>query len=141
MDALVQLFQAAESAKSMADSVQTLTLGLTAGFYALLVGLAAAAVLEAGLLGSLFAGWRARFEYWRDEGNWRVTRFFGELLTCRFCLGYHVTFWLSIMTLPLIPTAWLLPFVWLGGRTVERLVHRRLGDDKHETNDEPARQD
>jgi len=138
MEAFVQLLKAADSAKSVADSVQTLTLGLTAVFYALLVGLAAVAVLDAGLLGSLFAGWRARFEYWRDEGNWRATRLLGELLTCRFCLGYHVTFWLSILTLPLVPTAWLFPFVWLGGRTVERLIHKRLDDDKPEVKDEPA---
>ncbi len=122
MDALPGLVESAES-------VRTAALGLSAVLFAALVGLASVAVLDAWHLGSLFAGLRARSEYWRDEGGWAATRLLGELLTCRFCLGYHVSFWLSILTLPLVPTAWLLPFVWLGGRAVERLVGREAGTD------------
>lgn len=138
MEALVQLLQAAESVRSVADSVRTVTLGLTAVLYAALVGLASVAVLDAWLLGSLFAGQRARCEYWRDEGDWRATRLLGELLTCRFCLGYHVSFWLAILTMPLVPTAWPFPLVWLGGRAIERLAHRVLRGEETEVKDEPA---
>lgn len=138
MEALVNVLQAAEAATSVAESVRTVTLGLSAVMYALLVGLAAVAVLDAWLDGSLFADGRARCEFWRDEGERKATRLLGELLTCRFCLGYHVTFWLAILTLPLLPTAWLLPFIWLGGRAVERIVHR-LTRDVEEPKDQDTR--
>lgn len=113
MDAPTDLLRAAEA-------TTTVALGLL--LFAGLVGLAAKAALDAWLLGSLFAPARARFEYWRDDGEWAATRLLGELMVCRFCLGYHVTFWLTILTLPIVPTAWLLPLVWLGGRAVERMV-------------------
>ncbi len=59
--------------------------------------LASRAVLAAWFEGSIFAGARATAEAW---DNW-----LGELLGCRFCLSYHVPFWLLVVGY--VPGLWL----------------------------------
>lgn len=81
-------------------------------------GAAAKAALDCWFLGALFADWRARAQDARDNGRWAFTRLLGGALSCRFCLSYHVTFWLAILSLAALPTAWLVPAVWLAGQAV-----------------------
>lgn len=81
-------------------------------------GVAAKAALDCWFLGSVFADWRARAEDARDNGGWAIARFVGGALSCRFCLSYHVTFWLAILSLAVLPTAWMVPAVWLAAQAV-----------------------
>lgn len=80
------------------------------------IAAAAKAALDCWFLGSLFADWRARAEDLRDNGGWALTRLVGAALSCRFCLSYHVTFWLSILSIAVLPSPWLLPVVWLAAQ-------------------------
>ena len=81
---------------------------------------AAKAALDCWFLGSLFADWRARAQDARDNGGRAVVRFAGGALSCRFCLSYHVTFWLAILSLAVLPSAWLMPAVWLASQAAAR---------------------
>lgn len=77
---------------------------------------AAKAVLDCWFTGSVFADWRARAQDARDGGGWALTRFVGGALSCRFCLSYHVTLLLAILSLAVLPSAWLAPAVWLASQ-------------------------
>jgi hypothetical protein len=54
----------------------------------LLLALAAGAVVDVWLNGSIFATWRARAETWENT--------FSELLGCSLCLNYQVPIWLTL---------------------------------------------
>ncbi len=56
--------------------------------YSIAVILATRAVLRAWFYGSLFEKWLGYFE--------RRPGLLGDLLTCPFCLSYHVVFWLFV---------------------------------------------
>jgi hypothetical protein len=88
-----------------------------------LVVAAAKAVLDAWLEGSIFATARAYAEAWKESDR-RVVRLFGELLSCRFCLGYHVSFILSVMFCCLLPSWVLIAVVALAARGIEHEVNR-----------------
>jgi hypothetical protein len=55
----------------------------------LLLALAAGAIVDVWLNGSIFAGWRARIE--AREGR------LSELLGCSLCLNYQVAGWLTLL--------------------------------------------
>ena len=84
----------------------------------LVTALAERALAGAWFDGSLFAGWRAAGQSMRDDGSWRLTRFVGGAVSCPFCLGYHLTFWLAALWIPLLPAWWLAAPVWLAARYV-----------------------
>lgn len=65
-------------------------------FCAVLVAIASKAALDAFFEGSLFAMARAYGEAMKYSDR-KIVSIVGELLSCRFCLGYHVTFWLSVL--------------------------------------------
>lgn len=81
-------------------------------------GVAAKAILDAWFLGSVFADWRAQGQELRDNGSWMITRFFGGASSCRFCFSYHTTLVLSILSLPVLPSCWLLPAIWFASQAV-----------------------
>ena len=60
------------------------------------VALASKAALDAWFEGSVFATARAHTEVWKYSDRKGVA-LIGDLMTCRFCLGYHVCFWLSFL--------------------------------------------
>lgn len=60
------------------------------------VALASKAALDAWFEGSVFATARAHTEVWKYSDRKGVS-LIGDLMTCRFCLGYHVCFWLSFL--------------------------------------------
>ena len=91
-----------------------------------IVAAASKAALDAWFEGSIFATFRAYAEVWAYSDN-KALLLLGELLTCRFCLGYHVTFWLALLCcfnnfnfIPLVP-------VWLAARAVEGFIENRYG--------------
>ena len=94
------------------------------------VALASKAALDAWFEGSVFATARAHTEVWKYSDRKGVA-LIGDLMTCRFCLGYHVCFWLSFLCcfrnyefVLLVPTA-------LAARAVEyhiELALRRKDD-------------
>lgn len=93
---------------------------------AFIVAVASKAALDAWFEGSIFATFRAHAEAWAYSDN-KLLLLLGELLTCRFCLGYHVTFWLALLCcfnnlnfIPLVP-------VWLAARAIEGLIENRFG--------------
>jgi hypothetical protein len=53
-----------------------------------LIALAAGALVDIWLNGSMFAGWRARFEVWENA--------LSELLGCGLCLNYQAPIWLTL---------------------------------------------
>lgn len=91
-----------------------------------LVAVASKAALDAWFDGSIFDTPRAYAEAWAYSDS-TILLLLGELLTCRFCLGYHVTFWLTLLCcftdfnfIPLVP-------VWLAARAVEGFIDNKLG--------------
>ena len=62
----------------------------------LMVAMASKAALDAFFDGSVFATIRAYWEAMKYSDR-KIVSIVGELLSCRFCLGYHVTFWLSVL--------------------------------------------
>lgn len=62
----------------------------------LLVAVATKAALDAWFEGSVFSVARAYAEAWKESDK-KIVSLFGELLSCRFCLGYHASFIFSIM--------------------------------------------
>jgi hypothetical protein len=63
---------------------------------AVIVALASKAALDAWFEGTIFATARAHTEVWKYSDRKGVA-LIGDLMTCRFCLGYHVCFWLSFL--------------------------------------------
>jgi hypothetical protein len=65
-----------------------------------LLALAAGAVVDVWLNGSIFAGWRARAEAWENA--------FSALLGCPLCLTYQAAIWLTLglWALPLGVPRW-----------------------------------
>lgn len=85
------------------------------------LGAATTAALAVWFQGELFDGARAGAEAYRDspdEGFWPSTgRFFGKLLTCPFCLSYHVSAWLVVLAVCVGLLPWeVSPFVWLAAQ-------------------------
>lgn len=100
----------------------------------LLVTLAARAALDAWFEGSIFATARAYAEAWKYSDT-KVTALFGELLSCRFCLGFHVTFWLAVLCC-IAGISWLLLVpVALAARALEFQIYLELKEE-----DEPGTQ-
>jgi hypothetical protein len=96
-----------------------------------LVVAATKAVLDAWFEGSVFATARAYAEAWKMSDR-RVVSLFGELLSCRFCLGYHVSLILSVTFCFLLPSWVLIAVVALAARGIEYEVNRyveRIYDD------------
>ena len=60
------------------------------------VALASKAALDAWFEGTIFATARAHTEVWKYSDRKGIA-LIGDLMTCRFCLGYHVCFWLSFL--------------------------------------------
>lgn len=91
----------------------------------LIIALASKGTLDAWFDGTIFSTARAHAEAWR-ESNSAYTSLAGELLSCRFCLGYHVSFWITVLCcfngLSLIL---LLP-VWLASRAIEHEVELEI---------------
>jgi hypothetical protein len=83
--------------------------------------LASKAVLDVWFKGSIFSWHRAWAELLRDEGKWKLSRLFGELMTCRFCFSYHTSLWMSLFCLPVLPWWALVPW-WLAVRTTTYFV-------------------
>jgi hypothetical protein len=91
----------------------------------LLVTFATKAVLDAWFEGSVFAIGRAYAEAWKSSDK-KITSLLGELLSCRFCLGYHVSFLLSITCCAFISN-WLLIFlITFAARGMEYEINRLL---------------
>jgi hypothetical protein len=86
-----------------------------------LCALASKAVLDVWFKGSIFSWHRAWAELLRDEAKWKVSRLFGELMTCRFCFSYHTSLWLSLFCLPVVPW-WAIAPWWLAVRTVTSFI-------------------
>lgn len=86
---------------------------------ALLVALATRATLDCWMQGSIFSRGRARMELWRDDDFYFYRRLLGELMTCRFCLAYHVAFWLAVLA---VGWTFHLPVVWLTAVCLTRLL-------------------
>ena len=84
------------------------------------------AMLQTWFTGSVFEGWRARIESWRD---WR-----SELLGCRFCLAHWVTFVLTILNFVVTatePRDWLLlPLYWFAALEAVQLYNKDNGTKK-----------
>jgi hypothetical protein len=100
----------------------------------LLCVLGSKAVLDVWFNGSIFSWHRAWAELLRDEGEWWLSRKFGELLTCRFCFSYHSSLWLSLFCLPIL-NWWVIVPWWLAVRTttafvdqLEQLIERKMSD-------------
>lgn len=90
-----------------------------------LIVFATKAVLDAWFEGSVFATARAYAEAWKESDK-TIVRLFGELLSCRFCLGYHASFVFSIMCCAFISN-WLLIFlVSFAARGMEYEFNRLL---------------
>ncbi len=90
------------------------------------------AVLDVWFKGSIFSWHRAWAELLRDEGEWWLTRKFGELATCRFCFSYHSSLWMSLFCLPILNWWIIIPW-WLAVRSaawfvdlLEELIERKL---------------
>ena len=79
------------------------------------------AILDVWFLGSIFSWYRAWAELIRDEGEWWLSRKFGELLSCRFCFSYHSSLWLSLFCLPVLPWWSIVPW-WLAVRTTTAFI-------------------
>lgn len=92
-----------------------------------LVALAAGAVVDVWLNGSLFATARARVEAWDN--------ILSELLGCSFCLNYQAPLWLvALLWLPAVAAPWpvnLICRAWLlwlaAGRLAWLINHAVLG--------------
>lgn len=98
---------------------------------AVLVALAARALLDLWLEGDLFSPWRSNLEEWRTlwrsgakAPRLRLMGFLGKLLTCRFCLGYHVTLWLALLSSWIAAAPQELPFLWLAAVALDHLAER-----------------
>lgn len=87
----------------------------------LIVALASKGVLDAWFDGTVFSTARAHAEAWR-ESNSAYTSLAGELLSCRFCLGYHISFWITVLCCFNNLSPILLLPVWLAGRAIEHEV-------------------
>lgn len=102
--------------------------------YAIMAALASRAAMDAWFEGSIFATARAYSEAWRYSDT-KMTSLLGELLTCRFCLGYHVTFWFSVLYC-INGASWLLLLpVALTARALEYQLYLLLKEE-----DEPGSQ-
>lgn len=106
----------------------------------LLCVLGSKAVMDVWFKGSIFSWHRAWAELLRDEGEWWLSRKFGELLTCRFCFSYHSSLWLSLFCLPILNWWAIVPW-WLAVRTttafvdqLDDLIARRLDGGTAEPN-------
>lgn len=96
-----------------------------------LVAAASKATLDAWFEGTIFGTARAYAEAWKVSDRWVVSTF-GELLSCRFCLGYHASFILSCIFYFLLPDWTILLVVALAARGIEYEVNRyveRIYDD------------
>lgn len=62
-----------------------------------LIALAADAITSAWFYGSIFERWRNYFKKLQETGTTRTSWFFGTLLTCNFCLPYHIAFWTLVL--------------------------------------------
>lgn len=96
-----------------------------------LVAAASKATLDAWFEGTIFGTARAYAEAWKVSDRW-VVSIFGELLSCRFCLGYHASFNLSCIFYFLLPDWIILLVVALAARGIEYEVNRyveRIYDD------------
>ncbi len=91
----------------------------------LIVAVASKAALDAWFYGTLFSTARAHTEAWR-ESNSLHTSLAGELLSCRFCLGYHVSFLITVLCCFNDLSFILLVPVWLAARAVEHEVELEL---------------
>lgn len=90
-----------------------------------LVAVATKAALDAWFEGSVFATARAYSEAWK-ESNSKILSLVGELLTCRFCLGYHMAFIFSITACLFLDNWLLLILVAFAARGMEYEVERLL---------------
>ena len=88
-----------------------------------LVAAASKAVLDAWFEGSIFGTARAYAEAWKVSDRWVVSHF-GELLSCRFCLGYHASFIMAGIFYFLLPDWVILLVVALAARGIEYEVNR-----------------
>lgn len=79
--------------------------------------------LDAWFEGSLFATARAYTEAWGYSDN-RCVSLIGELFTCRFCLGYHVSFYISAVCCYSISEFSLLIPMALSARVIEGEIEK-----------------
>jgi hypothetical protein len=62
----------------------------------LLAVFASGAILDVWFNGSIFSNWQAKLQFIADEEpdpSRALTQLFAKLLTCSFCLSYHVPLW------------------------------------------------
>jgi hypothetical protein len=95
--------------------------------------------LDAWFEGSLFATARAYTEAWKYSDSTSVS-LIGELFTCRFCLGYHVAFYLATICCYSISDFSMLPLIALSARVVESELEKiiRRFDEPRNTGDQDA---
>ena len=91
-----------------------------------LVAVASKAALDAFFEGSLFAMARAYTEAMKYSDR-KTVSLIGDLFSCRFCLGYHVCFWLSVLCC-INGISWLLLVpVALAARAIEHQLYLEIG--------------
>lgn len=89
----------------------------------LLVTAATKAALDAWFEGSIFSLARAYGEAWKASDR-KIVSLFGELISCRFCLGYYASF---IFSCCLLFDNWLLVLlVTFAARGIEFEIERFL---------------
>lgn len=97
----------------------------------LMVVFATKSVLDAWFEGSVFALPRAYTEAWKAS-NSTVVRLAGELLTCRFCLGYHVSFIFSLVCLAYVSDWFIVFLIMFAARGMEYELNRFM-ESKYDT--------
>ena len=90
-----------------------------------LAAVATKAALDAWFEGNVFALARAYAEAWRSSDR-KVVSLFGELLSCRFCLGYHASFVFSIICCLLLNNWLFVLLVAFAARGMEYEMERYL---------------